>query len=263
MNDFYKEKKITSPFFSYRYISSKVDMNSSFVIKVLQGKLHIAYEKIDSFSKLMTLDEKQSLYFERLVYFNKAKTEKERRIHFARLLELKEVSSVRFGEHQYEFFQKWYYTAVWSVLHYFEFNGENCRELAEQLVPSISVREVRQAVALLKTLGLIKKDADGKYQPCALNLTTGREWQSLAIRQYQKDLIKLGGEALDRFKKDERNISTLTLTVSDMDLNKIDDMISEFRKSLVKFVNTSKDTGRVFQLNVQLFPLSKPRNEKS
>lgn len=260
LNDFYREKKKVSPFFSYRYISSKVDMNSSFVIKVLKGKLHISYGKINAFTELLSLGEKEALYFERLVYFNKARTEKERRIHFGRLLEMKDVSSVTFEENQYEFFQKWYYSAVWSVLHYFEFDGNNIKELSEQLQPSISVREARQAVSLLEKLSLIKRGTQGLYTPCALNLTTGKDWHSLAIRQYQKELIRLGGESLDRFRKEERNVSTLTLTVSDEALPHIDEMISEFRKSLVKFVNTSDVSGRAFQLNIQLFPLSKTRN---
>jgi len=258
LRDFYEEKKRENLFFSYRFIGGRVGMDSSFLIKVLQGNLHISNKKIEKFIEVCNLSEKAAQYFETLVYFCKAKTEKERKIYFEKLFAIDRAKAKKIDVFQYEFFQKWYYSAVWSLLNFYKFNG-NFAELADMLVPSISVNDAKQAIRLCEKLKLIEKGHDGYYEVKDLNLTTGKEWHSLAINQYQQEMIKLAGESLERFHKDERNVSTVTMNIPQEIMAEVDDVISEFRKALVKQVNSykSSENDRVFQLNVQLFPMTK------
>jgi uncharacterized protein (TIGR02147 family) len=256
LRDFYVQQKKTNTFFSYRYVGNKVGMDSSFLIKVLQGHLHIANDRIDKFTKICSFNDKESAYFEALVHFNKAKSEKESKLYFEKMLSINKAKSDKLGESQYEFFQKWYYSAIWTLLDSGAHFDGDFKDLANQLAPAISSKEAKAAVKLLEQLHLIERDEGGAYKAVGMNLTTGKEWRSVAITQYQREMIRLAEESLERFKKEERDISTLTLNIPESAIPEIRELTGEFRDSLKKLVNSYSDPDRVCQLNIQLFPLS-------
>jgi uncharacterized protein (TIGR02147 family) len=258
LRDFYNQQKKTNTFFSYRYIGNKVGMDSSFLIKVLQGHLHVAEDRIEKFHKICNFNDKEAQYFEALVHFNKAKSEKESKLYFEKMLSINKAKSDKLVESQYEFFQKWYYSAVWALLDGAPFKGD-VKDLGNMLTPPIGLKEAKAAVKLLEDLKLITQDADGAYRAVGLNLTTGKEWRSVAIMQYQREMIKLAEESLERFRKEERDISTLTVNIPEAAIPEIRDLTGEFRESLKKLVNSYSETDRVYQMNIQMFPLTQKR----
>jgi uncharacterized protein (TIGR02147 family) len=262
LRDYYKNKKREKPFFSYRFIGHRVGMDSSYVIKVLQGNLHISAKKINSFINLLELKETEAEFFETLVHFSKAKTERQRKLCFDRLFSISCVKAQRLDPHQYEFFQKWYYSAVWSIINCMPFNGDY-RSIAGKCMPAITVWDAKRAVKLLEKLGLIAKEQDGCYHTTSLNLTTGQKWYSNAIQSHQRDMIRLAGEAISRFQKPLRDISMVTMSVDEKALPEIQEHIRQFRSSLIKMVNSYAGAGRVYQLNMQLFPISAELDKKS
>ena len=262
LRDYYKEKKETKPFFSYRFIGSHVGMDSSYVIKVLQGNLHISSKKISSFIKLLELSAQEAEFFETLVHFCKSKTDRQRKLYFDKLFSISSVKAQRLEPHQYEFFQKWYYSAVWSIINCTPFNGD-FRSLANACAPAVTMHEAKRAVLLLANLGFIAKEADGRYHTTDLNLTTGMKWYSHAIETNQLEMIRLAGEAIGRFAKEARDISTITMCIDEKILPEIREHVRQFRSSLIKMVNSHAKAGRVYQLNVQLFPLSADLEKKS
>lgn len=261
LRDYYKDAKINRSFFSYRFIGSRVGMDSSYVIKVLQGNLHIALKKINNFIKLLDLDLAEAEFFETLVHFGRAKTERQRKLYFDKLFSISSVKARRLEPRQYEFFQKWYYSAVWSIINCSPFNGDY-RSLAEKCAPAITVWDAKRAVRLLLGLGLIAKEADGIYHTTDLNLTTGQKWYSRAIESHQREFIRLADEAVDRFAKEARDISTVTMSIDEKSLPEIREHIRQFRSSLIKMVNNYVGRGRIYQINVQLFPLSEDLEKK-
>jgi uncharacterized protein (TIGR02147 family) len=255
LQTYYTDAKSNRPFFSYRFIGNRVGMDSSYVIKVLQGNLHITSKKINDFIKLLELDEPEAEYFETLVHFGRAKTESQRKLYFDRLFSLSSVKAQKLEPHQYEFFQKWYYSAIWAVINCAPFNGD-FHALAQKCMPEITTRDAKIAVNLLVKLGLIIKEVDGNYHTTGQNLTTGWKWYSQAIENNQREMIRLAEEAIGRFTKEARDISTVTIGIDEKALPEIREHIQQFRSSLISIVNSYAGTGRVYQLNIQLFPLS-------
>jgi uncharacterized protein (TIGR02147 family) len=230
-------------------------MDSSYVIKVLQGSLHISAKKINGFIKLLELGETEAEYFETLVHFGRAKTERQRKLYFEKLFSLSSVNAQRIEPHQYEFFQKWYYSAVWAIINCMPFKGD-FHALADMCIPAITVWDAKRAVRLLVKLGLIAKEVDGNYHTTNQNLTTGWKWYSHAIESNQCDMIRLAGEAIGRFSKETRDISTVTMGIDEKALPEIREHIRQFRSSLINIANSHAGKGRVYQLNIQFFPLS-------
>jgi uncharacterized protein (TIGR02147 family) len=255
LRDYYQEQKKDKSFFSYRFIGLKAGMHSSYVIKVLQGTLHIAPKKIESFIKLLNLSEAEANYFEALVHFGRAKTDRQRKLYFDKLFEISTVKAQKLAIHQYEFFQKWYYSAIWSIINCQPFKGDY-KALGDLCKPAIPINDAKRAVLLLEKLDLIVKKADGSYVTTETNLTTGQKWHSQAVAGFQREMINLAGESLERAPKNERDLSTVTLCIDEKDFPEIQEHIRLFRTSLIKLVNGHNGSGRVYQLNVQLFPLS-------
>jgi uncharacterized protein (TIGR02147 family) len=255
LRDFYNEQKKDKTFFSYRYIGRRVGMDSSYVIKVLQGHLHVSKKKIAKFTEMLHLNENEAEFFETLVLFCRAKSERERKLFFDKLFSISSVKAQCLAVHQYEFFQKWYYSAVWSLIDCTPFDGD-FKALAERCLPAISVKEAKQSVKLLLKLNLIARRPDGTYHTTSLNLTTGGKWYSQAIEHYQREMIKLAQGAIERVPKKDRDFSTVTISVAEKDLPEIQEFVAKFRTSLIKLINSYSGSDRVYQLNVQLFPMS-------
>ena len=262
LRDYYQEQKRTKPFFSYRFIGNRVGMDSSFVLKVLQGGLHISPKKIESFIKLLNLNAQEAEYFETLVHFCRAKTQRQRGVYFDKLFSISNVKAHRLEAHQYEFFRKWYYSAVWSIINCSSFKGD-FRALAEACLPPITVWDAKRAIKLLERLGLIAKGPDGAFRTTDINLTTGQKWHSHAIEGHQREMLRLAGESIERCPKNERDISTVTVCVDENILPEIREHIRQFRTLLIKLINSHGGASKVYQLNIQLFPLSAGPGKKS
>ncbi len=256
LKDFYEEKKSERSFFSYRLFGSKVGMDASYLAKVLIRARHISNDSIVKIIDFCGLKEQEAEYFETLVHFVKAKSQKESKILFEKLLSLKSVKANALLRHQYEFYQKWYYSAIRSILEFYDFRGDY-KALAEQLSPRISVKEAKESVRLLEKLRLIKKDENGRYRMTDTAITTGPQWQSMAIQAFQEETIRLSHESLSRHPKKHRDVSTVTMNINEQNFQEIRERIKEFRNSIIKYVNEQSSPDRVVQLNIQLFPLSR------
>lgn len=256
LDDFYREKKSKESFFSLRYMGQKVGIDHGLLVKIFQGQRHISNRKIPTFAGLLGLGKHKAEYFELLVLYGKAKTNQEIKHYFEKILSFSEVSSRKVDTDKYEFYQKWYYTAVREIMIIQPFR-EDFAWLGRMLEPQITATEARKAVQLLERLEFIKKNDQGFYEQTVKFITTDDSWHSIAIRSFQKESIALAGAALDTVPKEERDISTVTLTLDDDGFIKARDRIRLLQKELLNIASASGRVNRVFQVDLAMFPLSK------
>jgi uncharacterized protein (TIGR02147 family) len=262
LRDFYEAQKKNNPYFSYRYIGKKINIDAGYVVKILQCKLHIPEKYIDGFCTLCKFSPKENSFFRTLIDFNKAKSESQTRLLFEKILTFKSFGKHRVDEYQYEYYTMWYYTAVRSLIGIIRFRGDY-ESLASMLTPPVPVREVKKAVALLKKLDLIRKEPSGEYVLTDKFVTTGESWHTLAVKSFQRETLRLATESLDRHKKDDRDISTVTVAINKNDLVELKERITAFREAILKLASESNDPDGVYQLNVQLFPMAENKAGRS
>ena len=255
LKDFYEEQKARHYYFSYRYFGNRVGIDPSYLLKVMLKSRDLSEKSIPRVSAFCGLSGNEAEYFHTLVHFVKARSQGESKLLFEKLLTIRDVKSRRLFERQYEYFRTWYHPVVRSVLEYFDFKND-FNLLGRQLSPPISAKEARASVRLLEKLNLIRREADGRYRLTETAITTGEEWNSVAIAAYQEHTIRLSQEAVERHDRTLRDISTITMNINAADFEEIRDRITEFRRSIISFVNENSDPDRTYQLNIQLFPLT-------
>jgi uncharacterized protein (TIGR02147 family) len=255
ISDFYLEKKSLNPNYSYRYIAGKVGFDHALIVKILRGERHIGDKKVEAFASLLGLSDRQKAYFRLLVSFGKAKNGDERKRYFEQVLAYSDIPEKRIDSGQYEFYQRWYYTVVREILNIRPFK-DDYHWLAEAVQPKITAMQAKKAVRLLDRLGMIARGADGYYSLTDKFVTTGENWQSIAIRSFQKESCSLAARAIDSVIPGERDISTVTVSLSKEGFDRIRKSLARFRREIVEVSSSCETVDRAYQMNLQFFPVS-------
>jgi uncharacterized protein (TIGR02147 family) len=256
LRDFYEEKKRDNPYMSYRYLGSHMHLDPGSLLKILQGKLHLAERSLTQVCEFFKFSERESRYFEMLISYNKAKKTSDIKLYFEELMALRETRARPVEEFQYAFYQKWYHSAIHALLSIYEFRG-SFKKLASLLTPPITAQQAQDSIHLLMKTGMVKLGEDGIYRPTDAFVTSGEKWHSAAIRDFQIETINLSAQSLDLHAKENRDISTITVALSLKDLPEIRERIRQLRQSILTLDNDNKpDT--VFQINIQAIPVTQP-----
>jgi uncharacterized protein (TIGR02147 family) len=204
----------------------------------------------------MGLDGAERAYFLDLIAFTQARTDAARREYYGRLLAAMPLRVQGLRRSQWEYFSKWQHVAVREALAILEMDDDYAA-LSAALRPPIPASEAKAAIALLSGLGLIARDAAGRWKARHASLETpGDESQSLLFRAYRKEMLARAVDALDREPAQAQTQSCTTMSVSPQGLKRIQAHLDEFHRRVLETVQADKDEDRVMQLNVQLFPLA-------
>ncbi|MBD3241416.1 MAG: TIGR02147 family protein [Chitinivibrionales bacterium] len=257
LRDAYQARKKRNSAFSFRYISRRVGLSASTLVRIFKGERSLSERAIGPMAVVLRLDESRAAYFEALVRYCQARGVHDRQLHYAALLpHARSKARLLLSDH-FELFTTWYCTAIRELLHHFAFTGDY-RALANKLAPAVTAAQARHAVALLKRLKLVAADSRGRLRPTDKAITVGEEWRSQAIAAFQKATIALAGEAIERFPPEQRDISTVTVNLSKRGLALAKERIRALRKEVLQIERTEERPDAVYQVNLQLFPLSKP-----
>jgi uncharacterized protein (TIGR02147 family) len=232
--------------------------SKGFLTQILQGKTNLPERMIGEFAKALGLKKKERDYFELLVRFNQAKRAKARADLYARIQDGFKADVKALALDQFEYYRKWYYSAIRSLLGYHPFRGDFA-ELARQLEPAITPAQAKRAIALLEGLGLIARKEDGLYHLTDRLITTGESFVSHAVIEFQRETMDLAKEALETFPKAERSASTLTLGLSEAGYKAMTEKLAALRKELVEIARFDQGIDRVIQVNLHAFPLTRKR----
>jgi uncharacterized protein (TIGR02147 family) len=255
LRDHYNYHKNNHRFFSFRYISGKTGLDASFYVKVLNKQKHIADKAIPTLINFLHFNRQEGDYFSLLVKFNKAKQNDQEMFYFEKLLALRRPSATVLDNEMFEYFSSWWNIALRELINIVPAVTDS-KDLASRLLPAIAPAQARRSIALLQKLGMIQKDESGAFKLKSDFVTTEGMVHALAIRSFQKEMLRLAMEAIDRVPREDRDISTLTISTSRECLSLIREKLAEIRREIIELVRKEEKTEEVFQLNFQIFPLT-------
>lgn len=256
LRDFYREQKQKRSYYSFRFISQKTGVDPAHIVRVFQLKRHLSEKSLVPFINLFKFSTEERGYFDLLVAFNTARTERQARQAFEALIAYSGVKSQVMKPEQYAFYTKWYYTAVRALIAMRTFTIKDANAIAHMLSPPISVKESREAVKLLLKLGIVYAGPDGILHASDIHITSGQKWRSIAVKTFQAETIRLAGESLDHHPREIRDISTVTIGIKRDKMDEMRQRIADFRKSIMHLAEEDDEPDTIYQLNIQLFPIT-------
>jgi uncharacterized protein (TIGR02147 family) len=200
------------------------------------------------------LSGKEAAFFEVLVNYNQSKQTDEKQFYLEKILSIKKVRADVIDQDRAAFYSKWYYSAIRELVAIHPLRDEE--QAAAIMRPPIKKSEAREALELLTRLGLVRKNGDGAYERTAAVLTSSPAIDAAIIHNFQFVTMQLAQSSLHRFKREERDVSTVTLSCDHESLNRIREKVTEMRSEVLKLACACKKPDQVFQLNTQIFPLS-------
>lgn len=255
LTDFYEDRRKTDPHFSYRSLSDQSGINPGNFIKMLKGERNLTLVAAIKLSHPMGLNKRERDYFQAMIRFSQAKNHEEKKQCFEEIIAFKESSVRVLDAGYYLFYDKWYYTAVREALSFFPLTDNNFAELGKAIIPAISVKQVEKTVALLLELKLVVKEENGFYQRTDAVLSTGNEVRSLILNNFVIHTMKLAAQAINA-KVQETNLSTVTCSLNSEGFNLVQEEIRKCRRRILEIAKGSNVPDRVYQFNMQLFPLT-------
>lgn len=260
LRDLYEERRRMDSFFSYRYMAGKVGTSHSFLVRVLQGQKHLAEETADGFVNFLRLDDRQAEYFRTLVRFGRTSSETERRACLERLLALQGMRLAPLDLEAIDYFKGWIPAALRSLLPIHP--KATARQLADELVPSASVEAVEKALARLLAMGLVRQE-EGRWVVTDHFVEPGKGIGKLAIRNHQREILRLAGESLDRHGPEERYVASATFSIDPADFEEAQARMRTLRDSLLQLSESARDPGVVLNLGLALYPVSRRKRANS
>ena len=263
IRDYYAERKIRSGF-TWRDFAKAAGYSSPVFLKlVCDGKTNLSEAGVERVASAMGLVGVDLQYFRLLVQFNQEKDSSTQKQVYAEMRKLsKEYSFALVGEDQYDYYDSWVNPVLREMAP--RLNGATPAQMAGEIVFDTDAAQVKKSLKLLQQNGLLKKDDQGNFSQGNLSVTTGNlDVASLAVREMHRQMGELAVKSLDQVPVKERNVSGLTIGISQEAFERISHEIADFRRRISAIVMEDSGEERVYRLNVQLFPLTKllPKEE--
>lgn len=256
LRDYYEERHAHNKRFSHRFIAKEIGFDSGYFAKISKGERHISAKLIPGFIKTFELNKQEASYFKILVQFSKAKIHTKKTELLNSLLTLgSRLDKNLLSASQFKLFDNWYNLVIREILAFYNFSGDY-KELASMVVPKIKPSEAKQAIKLLEELELIKLNNQNIYERVNPIWSTGEKAIHLGVINFHKAMADLAKDAFDNFSREEREMSTLTLSISEDDYHMMVKELSLVREKFLKSAADCKNPDRVYHLNVSLFPVS-------
>ena len=257
--DFYECTKETLGSYSYIQFSADLGFGENNVVHLItRSKRNLTLKSLARMVEELDLKGKEVLYLETLVEYSNSRKSEVREKLFQKLLSLKSrVLSSSLDQNQLEYYREWYHPVVREMVAMPGFK-EDPHWIADRIVPRILPEQARKSLELLRELGLVEvNETTNQLFLTQTNVTAGDEVAGHAIVRYHQRVIELARDSITRVDADERDISAVTVGLSDETFQNIKNEIQQFRKHILRIAEQEKDPARIYQINFQLFPFSK------
>lgn len=257
LRDLYADRKARQRGFSHRSFARRAGLRSSNYLQlVMTGQRNLSAAMAVRFAAAFGLARDEASFFCDLVAFNLAKTAAERDRSYERLTRFRRYRQVhKLDAEQARYYQHWYLPAIRELVSCDAFR-EDPRWIAAQLTPRISSAAAQAALKSLLALELLARASDGRLRQTDRLLTTGPGPLGHHVVTYHRAMLERASEAIERVPREDREISSLTLCVSQDMLQELKQRILAFKAELLQVAEQHGSAERVVQLNFQLFPLS-------
>ena len=255
--DWFSWKKTKNPRFSHRAFMRKAGISSpSLLLSVMEGKRNLTSVTALAFCKALGLNGEEQNFFLALIELAQAESLEERNRAWENVRAVRRFREARVLEGAaVEYLSCWYYPAIRELAACEGFSS-NPEWIAATLFPKITVAQAQQALDVLQTLGLLKVEGDHLI-PAEASVITPHEVAGMAAMNYHLGMIARASDALTQSHHTRRHYCAVTVAIPEALLPKLKQELDRFQERLLDLCDSAESPRqRVYQLNMQLFPLS-------
>ena len=266
LQDFYDYKKAVTAghyrSYNYQAFSAAADIKSPNYLKmIIDGQRNLSEDMIQKFAKALGLNKAQGTEFKWLVLLNQASDPAERNLFLKKLTEQRfdmQLKSGQIDRKTWEKIPNWVTWVVYALVDQsgVSFDGSRLREI---LRGRASEDQIQHAIESLISSGELQRRENGELVKARSMMESAEDVPVALVRKLQMQLMYLGLESLYQDDPTEREFGTLTLSLTRQEFEEIRFKLRQIRKSIHKdnAIARLKEKGeRVYQLNIQLFPIT-------
>lgn len=260
LKEFQEARQSRNPSLSVRAFLQQAGIKSpSYFKQIIERQRNLTERTTQQFLQALNLNSAEAQYFRALVGFDQAKSSADKQLFYTQLRDLGQQAQVKIvGSDAFDFYEHWYISPLRELLCLQPFDG-NFSKIGRQLHPPISAQQAREAFNTLRDLKMIVETAPGIFTMQDQLLHTGFAVQSLAVRNFNRQMLQLAQESLDRFTPAERTAVGVTLSVSAKTYALLQTEIQAFQDRILQLAQNDAAAEQVAQLCISLFPLTKPQ----
>jgi uncharacterized protein (TIGR02147 family) len=256
----YSERKKETKPYSYRMFSSELGFGeSNYMHLICTQRRQLSLRSAHTVASRLGLHGERRTWFLSLVEHTAGRDQAQRSegIEKAYAARRKTLAS-ELSRDEMEFFGKWYHSVIRELAASEEFSPDP-KWICQQLRPRITVEQAKHSLELQLRLGYLQFDEN--LQRVIIpqsHIRVPEGVTNLAIHKFHQEMLQLSERSLSEIEAYERDLSAVTLHLNGEQINAVKEILREARKKIVALsegLNCS-DGAAVFQLNMQLFPVS-------
>jgi uncharacterized protein (TIGR02147 family) len=250
----FEHRKETSPQFSYKVLAEILGIDPAGTFRVLNKERHLPARCVSRAIDFLGLTGRGAEYFVLMTSYGRERRKTARQEILKKALELRDVPRRALEEQELSFLRDWWVVAVRCAVEILDGRAV-AEEIAGRIVPSVRVEDVKAALDLLVSLGIAKKAQGGRLRIVDQHLTVDGEKGRLAVAEFQRKILELAAESVDRFPREVRDLSTLTITVDERAFEDIRGILKDCRRRIQARVGDVSQPDRALQVAFSIFPL--------
>lgn len=261
--DWLTEKKKLVRGFSGQLFARKAGIASGTLLgMVTRGHRNLSAQTIRGFARALDLTGPAARYFETLVLLNQAQTLEDQSYYLTQLTHLSPPGPLkdefrRVSDYT-DFVGAWHHPIVHELvgLKGFEANGE---WISRQLSGAITPAQAEQSLSILKRLGMIELNAEGKWAPCNQKVMITPLHPDQSVQNFHRVFLEHASQVALKKPRSEREFGFVTLSGNQTDFLSICEQVRDFWKGLLaKYPLDAKSADRVITVSIQALELSQP-----
>ncbi len=258
LSDYYTQKKMTHSSYSHRLFASQAGLSSpSHLLMIIKGERNLSMKTIPKFSDGLKLSQKEKRFFELLVLYSQTEDLQMKAKYFGEIISIKAnlAGLHKLEKEKFEFLSKWYAVAIYVLIDLKNFKPDP-NWISKRLGGKVTVSQIKETLENLLNLKMIEVDSIKGLKQSSGAVTVADDTKSMAVFEYHTSMIKLAADALRKNANSEREMNGATISIPKDKLPELKEKIRAFRKEINQLASSYENPDEVYQLNVQLFPLT-------
>lgn len=235
-----------NPSYSLRAFAKSLEVSPSALSDMLRAKRPITDKTVEKFGFALGLRPKEIETFK-----TSAKPRKKTKAQRG----TRRVSFQPIALDEYSLIADWYHYAILELI---KIDGVRHEPAAFAKMLGITTSEANIAIDRLTRLGLVERGSDDRLRDTSSGFSTNISGNltSQASRHLQRQILEQAIAALVKLPIEVRNHTSMTMAVDPALLPQAIEKITNFRRELCEFLESSAAPKEVYQLALALFPIT-------